>query len=182
MRRENRRMVSTASSPCPIDTATCPFRVLCLSPNIIGRSTESKSVIPLSRYAVNEGDRWPTAGLILGDMGADVIKVEPPDAGKESRMGNRRNGAFYYFNRNKRGIVIDLAANEGRVIAMRLILSSSFIRFTRVWRRPAVSTRIGSRPRALPDMTSETVDCETPARRATSMLVTRVSAARAMRE
>ena len=33
----------------------------------------------------------PTAGLILADMGADVIKVEPPDAGKESRMGNRRN-------------------------------------------------------------------------------------------
>ena len=37
----------------------------------------------------------PTAGLILADMGADVIKVEPPDAGQENRMGNRRNGAFY---------------------------------------------------------------------------------------
>src|SRR5437867_2163865 len=35
--------------------------------------------------------------------------------------------------------------------AMRRIFSSSFIRFTRVWRRPAVSTRIGSRPLALPD-------------------------------
>ena len=41
-----------------------------------------------------------------------MIKVEPPDAGQESRMGNRRNGAFYYFNRNKRGIVINLAAPE----------------------------------------------------------------------
>ncbi len=63
----------------------------------------------------------PTAGLLLGDMGADVIKVEPPDAGQESRMGNRRNGPFYYFNRNKRGIVINLASPDGREVAMRLI-------------------------------------------------------------
>ena len=63
----------------------------------------------------------PTAGLLLGDMGADVVKVEPPDAGKASRMGNMRNGAFYYFNRNKRGIVINLASAEGREVAMRLI-------------------------------------------------------------
>jgi crotonobetainyl-CoA:carnitine CoA-transferase CaiB-like acyl-CoA transferase len=63
----------------------------------------------------------PTAGLLLGDMGADVIKVEPPDAGQESRMGNRRNGPFYYFNRNKRGIVINLASPEGREVAMRII-------------------------------------------------------------
>jgi crotonobetainyl-CoA:carnitine CoA-transferase CaiB-like acyl-CoA transferase len=63
----------------------------------------------------------PTAGLLLGDMGADVIKVEPPDAGRESRMGNMRNGGFFYFNRNKRGIVVNLASPEGREIAMRLI-------------------------------------------------------------
>jgi len=63
----------------------------------------------------------PTAGLLLGDMGADVVKVEPPDAGKESRMGNMRNGGFYYFNRNKRGIVVNLSSAEGREIAMRLI-------------------------------------------------------------
>jgi crotonobetainyl-CoA:carnitine CoA-transferase CaiB-like acyl-CoA transferase len=63
----------------------------------------------------------PTAGLLLGDMGADVIKVEPPDAGQESRMGNRRNGPFYYFNRNKRSIVINLASPDGREVAMRLI-------------------------------------------------------------
>ena len=63
----------------------------------------------------------PTAGLLLGDMGADVVKVEPPDAGKESRMGNMRTGAFFYFNRNKRGIVINLATAEGSEVAMRLI-------------------------------------------------------------
>jgi crotonobetainyl-CoA:carnitine CoA-transferase CaiB-like acyl-CoA transferase len=63
----------------------------------------------------------PAAGLILADMGADVIKVEPPDAGTASRPGNQRNGSFFYLNRNKRGIVVDLASPEGREIAMRLI-------------------------------------------------------------
>jgi crotonobetainyl-CoA:carnitine CoA-transferase CaiB-like acyl-CoA transferase len=63
----------------------------------------------------------PTAGMIFGDMGADVIKVEPPDAGTASRPGNQRNGSFFYLNRNKRGIVVDLASPEGREIAMRLI-------------------------------------------------------------
>ncbi len=54
-------------------------------------------------------------------MGADVIKVEPPDAGSASRIGNLRNGSFFYFNRNKRSIVVNLASTEGREIAMRLI-------------------------------------------------------------
>jgi crotonobetainyl-CoA:carnitine CoA-transferase CaiB-like acyl-CoA transferase len=63
----------------------------------------------------------PAAGLILGDMGADVIKIEPPDAGTPSRPGNQRNGTFFYLNRNKRGIVLDLASPEGRQIAMQLI-------------------------------------------------------------
>lgn len=63
----------------------------------------------------------PTAGLILADMGADVIKVEPPGAGGPSRPGNQRNGSFFFLNRNKRSIVLDLASPEGLEIAMRMI-------------------------------------------------------------
>ena len=63
----------------------------------------------------------PTAGLILADMGADVIKVEPPDAGTPSRPSSQRNGSFFYFNRNKRGIAANIATPEGREIALRLI-------------------------------------------------------------
>jgi len=63
----------------------------------------------------------PTAGLILADMGADVIKVEPPDAGTPSRPGSQRNGSFFYFNRNKRSIAANVASPEGHQIAMRLI-------------------------------------------------------------
>ncbi len=63
----------------------------------------------------------PTAGLILADMGADVIKVEPPDAGTARRPGNLRTGSFFFFNRNKRSLVVDLAAPEGHQVALRLI-------------------------------------------------------------
>ncbi len=63
----------------------------------------------------------PTAGLILADMGADVVKIEPPGSGGPSRPGNQRNGSFFFLNRNKRSIVLDLASAEGHRIAMQLI-------------------------------------------------------------
>lgn len=63
----------------------------------------------------------PTAGLIFGDMGADVIKVEPTDAGTPSRPNNVRNGSFYYFNRNKRGVALNIATPAGLEVARRLI-------------------------------------------------------------
>lgn len=69
----------------------------------------------------------PTAGLILADMGADVIKLEPPDAGSASRVGNLRNGSFFYFNRNKRSIVVDLACAEGKEIALRLVRNADVL-------------------------------------------------------
>ncbi|MBI4312866.1 MAG: CoA transferase [Chloroflexi bacterium] len=62
----------------------------------------------------------PSAGLILADMGADVIKVEPPDALEPSRIGTVRNGSFFFFNRNKRSIVLDLKKPEGLEIFHRL--------------------------------------------------------------
>jgi crotonobetainyl-CoA:carnitine CoA-transferase CaiB-like acyl-CoA transferase len=54
-------------------------------------------------------------------MGADVIKVEPPDAGTPRRPGNLRTGSFFFFNRNKRSLVVDLAVPEGHRVALRLI-------------------------------------------------------------
>ncbi|MDO8751831.1 MAG: CaiB/BaiF CoA-transferase family protein [Dehalococcoidia bacterium] len=63
----------------------------------------------------------PTAGLILADMGADVIKVEPPDAGTQRRPGNLRTGSFFFFNRNKRSLVLDMASPGGHEVALRLV-------------------------------------------------------------
>jgi crotonobetainyl-CoA:carnitine CoA-transferase CaiB-like acyl-CoA transferase len=62
----------------------------------------------------------PSAGLILADMGADVIKVEPPDALDPSRIGTARTGGFFFLNRNKRSIVLDLKKEEGLAVFYRL--------------------------------------------------------------
>ena len=78
--------------------------------------TASEKRLPLEGTRVVEVGQivaGPTAGLILADMGADVIKVEPPDAGTPRRPGNLRTGSFFFFNRNKRSLVVDLAAPEG---------------------------------------------------------------------
>ncbi len=68
----------------------------------------------------------PVCGLMLADMGADVIKVEkipggddtrrtvPPDVGGES-------ASFLMMNRNKRGIALDLKTRDGKDIALRLL-------------------------------------------------------------
>ena len=86
--------------------------------------TTSEGRLPLEGTHVVEVGQivaGPTAGLILADMGADVIKVEPPDAGTPRRPGNLRTGSFFFFNRNKRSLVVDLAVPEGHEVALRLV-------------------------------------------------------------
>src|ERR1700692_369053 len=61
----------------------------------------------------------PTAGQILGDMGADVIKVEPLN-GEHFRP--HFGGAWVpSMNRNKRGLALDLRSEGGRDVLMRLV-------------------------------------------------------------
>lgn len=68
----------------------------------------------------------PFAGQVLGDHGADVIKVEPP-AGDETRgWGPPFNdegtaGYFEGLNRNKRAIALDLSRDEGRAVLLRML-------------------------------------------------------------
>jgi len=63
----------------------------------------------------------PSAGLILADLGADVIKIEPaPGGDKTRRMPGFAAGFFGAFNRNKRGIALDLKSEGGRQVAHRL--------------------------------------------------------------
>ena len=67
----------------------------------------------------------PMAGQYLGDMGAEVIKVEPPEGDLTRSVGPRRSpkmGAFFLnSNRSKRSIVVDLKRAEGREILQRLL-------------------------------------------------------------
>lgn len=66
----------------------------------------------------------PLAGQYLGDMGADVIKLEPPEGDLTRSIGPRRSplmGAFFLTsNRSKRSIVVDLKRPEGQEVLMRL--------------------------------------------------------------
>ncbi|HVY17956.1 MAG TPA: CaiB/BaiF CoA-transferase family protein [Rhodopila sp.] len=63
----------------------------------------------------------PTAGLILAELGADVIKVEPAPKGDHTRgLGGFAAGFFAAFSRNKRSLCVDLKKPEGQAIIHRL--------------------------------------------------------------
>ena len=68
----------------------------------------------------------PYACMLLGDLGADVIKIEPPGTGDQTRgsMGFKMKGAdslgFLNMNRNKRSIALDLKTEAGRDVVLRL--------------------------------------------------------------
>ena len=63
----------------------------------------------------------PSCGLALADLGADIVKVEPPEGDRTRRLGGFGLGFFSYFNRNKRSLAVDLKSAEGRAIVERLV-------------------------------------------------------------
>src|SRR5260370_4717117 len=67
----------------------------------------------------------PLATMILGDQGAEVIKVEAPDGGDATRAGADRRGgfsaSFLNNNRNKRSVVLDLKTAGGLQALTRLV-------------------------------------------------------------
>ncbi len=66
----------------------------------------------------------PTAGLILAELGADVIKVEPVPKGDHTRgLGGFAAGFFAAFSRNKRSLAVDLKKPEGQAVIHRLVPS-----------------------------------------------------------
>ena len=65
----------------------------------------------------------PTCGMILADLGAEVIKVEPPGGDKTRGLPGLGIGFFRSFNRNKKSVVIDIASEAGRADALALIAS-----------------------------------------------------------
>lgn len=63
----------------------------------------------------------PAAGLVLADLGADVIKVEPVGGDKTRRLRGSGAGYFSMYNRNKKSLSIDLKSAEGKALALKLI-------------------------------------------------------------
>ncbi len=76
----------------------------------------------------------PTCVQMLGDLGADVIKIEKPGSGDDTRgfappfmPGTRESAYFVGANRNKRSVTLDIAKPEGQAIALKLIAQSDIL-------------------------------------------------------
>jgi crotonobetainyl-CoA:carnitine CoA-transferase CaiB-like acyl-CoA transferase len=85
----------------------------------------------------------PYAATLLGDLGADVIKIESPSGDESRHLGPEREGErapYVAMNRNKRGIVLDLESAPGREVFARLVATADVL-ITNV-REPAL-TRLG---------------------------------------
>ena len=66
----------------------------------------------------------PTCGMILAQLGAEVIKVEPPGGDKTRSLGGMGTAFFPLFNRGKRSVVLDFAKPEDRETMDRLLASA----------------------------------------------------------
>lgn len=86
----------------------------------------------------------PYCGMMLADMGANVIKIERPGVGDDSRsMYPRENGESYYFmnlNRNKRSMTLDLKSEAGKEVFKKLVEKADIVIENY---RPGVMDRLG---------------------------------------
>jgi len=91
----------------------------------------------LSPYRVLDltTERGLLCGQLLGDLGADVIKIEPPGGSPARRLGPflddqphpDRSLYWWAYNRNKRSITLDIDRPEGRDLLKRLVPSADFV-------------------------------------------------------
>jgi len=100
----------------------------------MAKALEGIKVLDLSRVLAG-----PWAGQLLADLGADVVKVERPGSGDDTRSwgppwlkdaaGEPTRDAAYYFcaNRNKRSVAVDIATPEGQALVRRLALEADVV-------------------------------------------------------
>jgi len=87
-------------------------------------------VLPLEGVRVVEFAHMvmgPSCGLVLADLGAEVIKVEPLAGDNTRRLEAAGAGFFPVFNRNKKSLAVDLSAPEGKEIARKLLASADVL-------------------------------------------------------
>jgi len=125
------------------------FPITSLSGKCSSKIAEKDDLVkPLQKYRIIDfSQAWaaPIASMMMADLGADVVKIEPPGIGDHVRKWTRpdlKNESPYFLsaNRNKRGIVIDLKTDAGRKLALDLadradVLLENF--------RPGVMKRLG---------------------------------------
>ena len=86
--------------------------------------------LPLSGIRVVEFTHMvmgPTCGMVLGDMGADVVKVEPLAGDSTRKLLGVGAGFYPLFNRNKKSIALDLESTTGREVVARLVARADIV-------------------------------------------------------
>jgi crotonobetainyl-CoA:carnitine CoA-transferase CaiB-like acyl-CoA transferase len=91
---------------------------------------QAKQRLPLAGVRVLELSHivaGPSAGLMLGDLGAEVIKIEHPTTGDTARSHSNSGGTFFTFNRNKRYLALDLRAAKGKQVFEKLVARADVV-------------------------------------------------------
>ncbi|MES2635518.1 MAG: CaiB/BaiF CoA-transferase family protein [Pseudomonadota bacterium] len=93
-------------------------------------TTDTSSKLPYAGTRIVEFTHMvmgPTCGMVLADLGAEVIKVEPVAGDNTRRLLGSGAGFFPLFNRNKKSIALDLQKPEGRQAAQRLVATADIV-------------------------------------------------------
>lgn len=69
----------------------------------------------------------PACGLILADLGAEVIRIEPIDGDPTRKLKGFGTGYYPFFNRNKKSLAIDIKLNHGKEIIFKLLESTDIL-------------------------------------------------------
>jgi crotonobetainyl-CoA:carnitine CoA-transferase CaiB-like acyl-CoA transferase len=86
--------------------------------------------LPLSNITVLEFTHavmGPTTGLLLADMGANVIHIEPTAGDETRRLKGFGTGYFPFYNRNKKSIAVDIKSEEGKKIIYALVKTADVV-------------------------------------------------------
>jgi crotonobetainyl-CoA:carnitine CoA-transferase CaiB-like acyl-CoA transferase len=115
-----------STQPGPVPKATSQFAPQLSS----SASPVAPRQLPLAGVRVVEFTHMvmgPTCGLVLADLGAEVIKVEPIEGDRTRHLLGAGAGFFPMFNRNKKSLALDLRTPEGAAVARRLVASADIV-------------------------------------------------------
>lgn len=90
----------------------------------------SERTLPLAGLEVIEFTHMvmgPTVGLILGDLGANVTRIEPPGGDRTRKLLGSGSGYFPMYNRNKEAVVLDLKSKDGASRAREMCLKADVV-------------------------------------------------------
>ncbi len=90
----------------------------------MARPLEGVTVLDMGTFITG-----PAAGMLLADLGAEVIKVEMPGTGDPFRAfeGDLYSPHYQTYNRNKKSIAVDLKSPQGRDIVLKLIRTADVV-------------------------------------------------------